>query len=320
MTILELPDELLLEIFNPLFVPPSGTPSNKTRRHHQDGAVLPKVCRRFHRLATSSVYTHLDVNFDTSDSSAVLLHRTLSENAELRPYCRTLRLSLPDPDADIINGTSGDERLAGLQAAMLTSMGLVRWLVNTRDLSIDGYFIHPKIEALTWSLVHRAGQHMGRLEKLILGGQVGLERVCEMLCAIKQLRTLEIDIGVIYGHFTQIMALPEQKQMGSSSITSLSINYLLAHPGNLGRLLLMPANLEHFAFNGMSPGCYWSWPLTDLVSALEPHQTTLQTVHVASGKASSDATNDNILEDQLERLDLGAFTKLEGITLVEAPH
>ena len=320
MAILKLPDELLLEIFSPLFVPPSATPSDDTRRHHPDGAALPRVSRRFYRLATPGVYTHLDVNFDNPPSNAVLLHRTLSENAGLRSYCRSLRLTLPDPDAETVNGTTGDERAAGMQAAMDMATDLVSWMTHTEDLSVNGHFTHPKTDATMWSLVHTAGRHMSKLEKLSLGKQVWLERVCKVLSEVKQLRTLEIGIGVVMGgHFTHVMALPEGEQVGSSPVTSLSIDYLLALPGNLDRLLLLPAKLEQFAFNGMSPGCYWTWPLSDMISALEPHQTTLRTLHVASGRASGDATNDNSLENQLEGLDLGAFTKFEGITFIAAP-
>jgi hypothetical protein len=316
MVILELPDELLLEIFHSLFLPPpSTTPSGETQRHRPHGAALLKVSRRFRRLATPGLYTHLDVNFDDCHSSAALLHRTLSENAELRPYCRSLGLTLPDPDAEPINGTAAGELSAAAQEAMNMASELITWLENTRDLSISGYFIHPKTHVAMWSLARNAAAHMAKLERLSLGKQVWLERVCELLGGVKQLRTLEIGIGVI----VEDIAPPAPELVGSSSVTSLSVDYLLAAPANLNRLLLIPAALKHFAFKGMAPGCYWSWPLDQFVAALEPHQNTLRTLRVASARASGNQTNGNSLEDEVEGVDLGGFRELEGITFVAAP-
>jgi hypothetical protein len=320
MAILTLPDEILLEIFNNLSIPPPPTaPSGDPKRCSPEGVALLKVSRHFHRLATPGLYTHLDVHFSDADSgdricSAALLHRTLSENPGLRPYCRTLRLTLPDPDYKI-QGHASDQPSAAVQNAMWMAFDMTTWLENTRDLFINGYFIHPKTHVATWDLVHSAGIHMPRLEKLSFGKQVWIERVCEVLVEMKQLRTLEIGIGVAAVDIIP----PALELIGSSSVTSLSVDYLLALPGNLERLLLVPAALEHFAFRGMAPGCYWSWPLSQMVAALEPHQNSLRTFQVASGRASGDVNNDHSLEDQVDDVDLSGFRQLEGIQFVAAP-
>ena len=313
MGILNLPDELLLNIFNRLFTQPqSSTPSGETKRHRPDGAALPQVSRRFHRLATPGLYTHLDVNFDDSHSRATLLYRTLSENPELRPYCRSLRLVLPDPDAETTSGPTSDELSS---EAITTAARMISDLPNTRDLSISGYFTHPQTHEATWALARSAGYNMPQLEKLSLGKQVWIERVRELLGEAKQLKTLEIGIGCV----AEGIILPAPEMVGSSSVTSLSIDYLLALPGKLDRLLFIPAKLEHFAFKGMYPGCYWGWPLGQMIAALQPHRTTLRTLRVASARASGDVHSDVSLEDQVGDVDLSGFTELEGITFVAAP-
>lgn len=352
MTILKLPDEILLEIFKPLFIPPYPTPLSSNaapKRQVADGAALPKVSRRFYRLSTPAFYTHLNLDFETCPQTAVLLHRTLLENPELRSYCRSLRLTLPDPDAiEPASGTGhyydegrdaerGTEKRLSLETCMEIATDLVTWMTNTRDLCVIGYFTHPQTEAGTWSLVHTATQRMPQLEKLSLGKQVWLERVCNLLSSLSnsepkqqpQLRILEIGIGVIGTwdqggggvDFNRIMTLPEAEQIGSSPITSVSIDYLLARPENLGRLLLLPTKLEHFAFKGMSPGCYFSWPLVSLVSALESQKTSLRTVQVASGSPTDVDMPIRSAEDQVKDLpeDLAWFKKLAGLTFTTPP-
>ncbi|KAK5659551.1 hypothetical protein OQA88_753 [Cercophora sp. LCS_1] len=317
MAILNLPDELLLDIFGHLFTqPPSTIPSDpETKRHRPDGAALPKVSRRFHRLATPGLYTHLDVNFNDSPSSATQLHRTLSEHPSLRPYCRSLRLTLPDPDADAAerDGDMTNEELS--QAATSMATDITTWLSNTRDLSITGYFTRAETHAASWALVQHAGRNMPQLETLSLGKQVWVERVCELLSEFKQLRTLEIGLGCV----VEDIIPPTPELVGSSAVTSLSIDYLLAVPGNLDRLLLIPAALEHFAFRGMAPGCYWSWPLAGMIEALEPHRESLRTFKIASARASGNQRDPETLEDQVQDIDLSGFVRLGGIEFLAAP-
>ncbi|KAK0622506.1 hypothetical protein B0T14DRAFT_601249 [Immersiella caudata] len=320
MAILRLPDELLLDTFGYLFLPPpSVPPSAEAKPHRPDGASLPNVCRRFHRLATPGLYTHLRFNFEESPSSATQLYRTLSEKPELRPHCRSLRLTLPDPDADLEEHMRNGGRLGEVSDAtkeiMSMASEMMSWLENARDLFISGYFIHHKTHLATWALVRSAGVHMSKLENLSLGKQVFVERVCDLLVEMKQLRTLEIGIGVAVEDITP----PAPEVVGSSSVTSISVDYLLAVPENLERLLLLPAALEHFAFRGMSPGAYWSWSLPRMIGAVEPHRDTLRTLQVASGRASGDDYNPHSLEDEVEDVDLSGFKELREITFVAAP-
>lgn len=330
MTLLQLPDELLLEIFKPLFSPapaPAITAwasDPETRGWHApDAAALPKVSRRFYRLATPGLYTHLTINFDAFPTNAARLYRTLSENPELRTYCRSLRIVLPDTRHYV--PVPGDPLAARLQAGYDVQTEIVSWLTNVKDLSVTGHFHSPRLEKATWDLVLAAGQHMPKLEKLSLGVQVGLERLCEVLGEIKQLRTLEIGIGVVMGasgfgvDFTYVMPSPRAEQVGSSAVTSISMDCLLAATSNLDRLLLVPARLEHFAFKGMAPRSYFSGRLSHMISALEPHKATLQTLHVASGRASGFDDLETHLEDEVKDLDLGGFTELKGITFIAAP-
>ncbi|KAK4441991.1 hypothetical protein QBC34DRAFT_419389 [Podospora aff. communis PSN243] len=319
MAMLALPDELLLEIFNNLFLPPPPSPpSGDPKRHCAEGAALPKVCRRFHRLATPGLYTHLDVHFTDAESgdptySAKLLHRTLDENSNLHHYCRSLRLILPDPDYQS-QGLPLNRASRPVRDALLMAFNITAWLKNTTNLFISGYFSHSRTHSVSLALVDSVGKHMPRLEKLSIGKQVWLERVWYILREIKQLRSLEIGIGV-----SATNKHPRSKFIGSSAITSLSVDYLLAPPLNLERLLLVPEALEHFTFRGMYPGCYWSWPLSQMITAVERHQTSLRTLQVASGRASGDATNDHSLEDEVDDVDLSGFTQLEGIQFVAAP-
>lgn len=160
---------------------------------------------------------------------------------------------------------------------------------------------------------------MPKLGKLSLGPQVYIERVCEVLEEMKQLRTLQVGILALrLLNYQQVIPMPRREQIGCSSVTFLAIDYLIARPENLVPLLLLPARLEHFAFNGMAPGCYWAWPLQELITAVEPHQASLRTLRVASGVRMFN--DDESLQDQAERLDLASFTELVGgVTFVDPP-
>ncbi|KAM7205151.1 hypothetical protein V8F20_003288 [Naviculisporaceae sp. PSN 640] len=323
MSILQLPDELLLEIFKPLFatapltipVQEEGSPG----WHPPIWAALPKVSRRFYRLATPCIYTHLHMNYEKFPANTALLYRTLSENPELRSYCRSLQLTLKYPHA-------GTDRLAdGSHAAADQAVELVGWLKNVKDLCVMAPFTHPTLGTATWALVRAAGRDMPQLEKLCLGSQLDLESLCEVMSEIKQLRTLEIGVGCVWGasgivaDYTRVMTSPKPEQVGSSLVTSLTMHYLLADYGNLFRLLLAPARLEHFAFKGMPHRSYYSGSLSDLISALEPHKTSLRTIQVASGRASGFADLETSLEDEVKDLDLSGFTELKSITFTAAP-
>ena len=338
MAILDLPDELLLEIFNPLFVLPRLTQRDKPTAH--PAAAVVRVCRRFNHVATPRLYRHLRVVIsDQSPDRARLLLRTLSENPSFGPYCRVLQLGLPDPGAGPFDehgmpGPLDEESIAELCAAFEVAVNIVIRLRNTTELLVNAYFTSSYMNDAdpAMGVVLGAARHMPKLEKLSLGPQVYIHQVCEAFEKISQLRTLEVKILAAPNtlHYTESIPIPPQEKFGCSSVTNLEIDYMLVSPRNLVSLLLYPAKLEHFAFNGMSPGCYWPWPLQDLLTAVEPHKGSLRTLRVAVGLVAratvndgdsdeGNDVNDQSLQEQVENLDLASFTQLGGITFVDPP-
>lgn len=197
MTITNLPDELLVEIIDPVDT--------------ADAAALSTVSRRFHGLSTGRLYRDLELDFVSSPSAAVSLHRTLSEKPSLRAYCRVLQLRLPDPDlkpVSAVNGLrAGDSTTeTGLQrheAAVTMAAEVVSWTTGATHFSLDGHFVRQTTMEATWDLILSAVRNMPNLEKLSLGkryhNQVWMERVGALVAEnqAKRLRTLEIGVGVV---------------------------------------------------------------------------------------------------------------------------
>ncbi|KAK1756434.1 hypothetical protein QBC47DRAFT_401336 [Echria macrotheca] len=301
MSILRLPDELLVEIVNP-----SAT---------TDAAALSRVCHRFYRLSTPVLYRTLDIDLISRPSQAAALHRTLGKNDGLRAYCRVLGLRLPGDNSGV------DSRRYKVAEDVVGD--LISWATGTVELCIDGDYIRPDCREALWDAIRAAVRNMPNLEKLALGArdekQVFLEDIRDFLAQDQgeKLRTLEIGIGVLSGYSTPMAVAPSQ--IGSSCITSLSVGYLLAARVNLAQLLLLPAQLEHFAFVGTSPGCYWSWSLFDLVSGLAPHQASLRTLRVAAPRSHEDSISGEPPFAPGPPVDYSPFKQLKGVTFTAPP-
>lgn len=320
MGILGLPDELLLDIIKSLFAP------DEKGRAPLDGVALARVSSRFYRLATAELYKNLEVDFDRSPNGAQLLHRTLSENPALHSYCYLLQLNFPSPHAPTAKGSMDTN--ARFKAATNMAMDIVGWLTDTREMSVDGHFCHPDQYTGIWSIVQRAIRCMAKLNNLSLGtrqlSHVSFEKIARVLVEAPQLRTLSIGLGVTEsdGGLGQMVLKPTPEMVGSSSITSFSINLLLAVPEALATLLSIPSGLQSFSYRGLSDGevadCFWFPPLQDLLSTLTQHHNTLQTLCVPSPGLNGTNNNKHRFWADIEDVDLSAFTKLEAITVVDA--
>lgn len=176
--ILSLPDEVMLSIFEDITHHPGLDQDFEDNVyynfHHHVTCIrdLVLVCRRFRRLATPFLYSHLAVghpSLSEMDAAGLLLHRTLKENPALRPLCNRLAITVMRFHSD-----------AGpTQIPWEVVVDLQDWLGATvKNLRIAGCF---KIMGLGdgkygWDQVRMALHKMTSLERLTLRDDGGLLR------------------------------------------------------------------------------------------------------------------------------------------------
>lgn len=183
--ILHLPDELLIDILTAAAQWPEAI-SDDFYTLYADRRTMTLVCRRFHRLATPLLYSHIVltlgrvVNLDPvhdprrtragpapapqthPPSKAMrLLHRTMASVPSLRSLCRELVIDA----SDMHDGGDDAEPWDSENASLLRDF--VNWLTNTESLRLHNAFQSGSV-VLALLVLEQLPESMPRLSRLVL--------------------------------------------------------------------------------------------------------------------------------------------------------
>ncbi|KAL4970612.1 uncharacterized protein BDV14DRAFT_195295 [Aspergillus stella-maris] len=312
--ILRLPDELLDNVISAVYSIDSGRGRSYTNPTHAP-TILCLVCRRFHHIAVSYLYTNVRIDTRFADywrkgiaKDPRLVHKCWSQNPSIWHLCRRLRLSCdpyrPDPIAN--------------RCACDTFLDFTTWFTQTKSFDLSSLGKDEK----TWDVLRSALANFFNLTELSLrdGDDYTLE-LGEVLETLGDMRSSTIQSLTLDGISTNFDPLAHgqlEAQAGTASFKTLKLRSFLQTPDVMRALVKWSHTLEsfdlHFTFGACydEMGLYEYWSLATLQPILAIHRTTLRSISIRC-----------INSGGLAGFDMRAFPRLEELCLSEgstSPH
>ncbi|XXG96640.1 Dolichol phosphate-mannose biosynthesis regulatory protein [Hypoxylon texense] len=279
--VLQLPNEILHNIFSFLREfepePADWTPCGTNRDFRRDMTAVLLSCRRFNRVAERLMYRSLDVFLVPSnyhEKHSLQFYRSVTARPERLTYCRTLSLRLPWCPTTLSPGKVS--LLPTTEDVVISRSG------NAQRLTLDGRFPIKEI----WDVPSKISKYMPQLESIELSRNGGVEiiRLVEGL-DLPMLKSLHIRREAGTNNDDPRQVNKWQNKLGTSPITSLSIEQYVQQPEPLTSVVRWPRALERFCFrpttkaNRRPPPDYIDFEI--IHDMLLPHKETLRHVEIA---------------------------------------